>query len=38
MGGLSIRVRPMAETQAGYAIANVAGVIEWLRRQASKTG
>lgn len=38
MGGLSIRVRPMAETQAGYTIANVAGVIEWLRRQASKTG
>jgi len=34
-GGISIRVRPVCETEAGYAIADVAGVIEWLGRQAA---
>jgi len=34
-GGISIRVRPTAETEATYAIANVAGVLEWLGRQGA---
>jgi len=32
-GGISIRVKPRGATLARYAIANVAGVLEWLERQ-----
>jgi len=37
-GGISIRVRPTGETGAGYAIADVAGVLEWLGRQSARPG
>ncbi|CAM5413559.1 trehalose 6-phosphate phosphatase [Aquamicrobium terrae] len=32
-GGLSIRIKPSGPTAAGYAIADVAGALEWLERQ-----
>jgi trehalose 6-phosphate phosphatase len=32
-GGISIRVKPNGATLAGYALADVAATLEWLRRQ-----
>jgi trehalose 6-phosphate phosphatase len=33
--GISVRIRPEAETAADYALANVAAALEWLKRQSA---